>query len=342
MRRLSSAAVCALAIWFSSHPIWAQQEPQPAQNAPAAKPAEQKGGRPSAPNNEPAAGQQPSVPAIDPSRFGKVLDDAFGAYQRGHYLTALKLAQPRAEAGDAAAQTLIAEIYARGLGVKRDGKEAAKWYGRAADQGDPEAQLQYGLMLLDGEFIDRDFDRAFGLMRKAAEAGKPLAQFNLAQMLMETGAKSTEAVTWYERAAEAGLADAQYAMAQVYSNGFGGKERNEEEARRWLERAARQNFETAQLDLGLWLIEGRGGQRNMEEGFLWLKRAAESGNVAAQNRLAKAYMAGFGTEPDPILAASWYLTARRAGLTDMDMEDFLGGLTDEQIEEATQRSRELR
>jgi len=341
MRRFLPAAFCALLIFSGSYEAWAQTT-QPPQNPPAAKPAEQRGSRPAAPNNEPAEAQRPSTPAVDPSRFGKVLDEAFGAYQRGHYLTALKTARPRAEAGDAAAQTLIAEIYARGLGVRRDGKEAAKWYGKAADQGDPEAQLQYGLMLLDGEFVKHDFDRAFELMRKAADAGKPLAQFNLAQMMMESGAKESDAVAWYERAADAGLPDAQYAMAQIHANGAGGKAPDEAEARRWLERAARQNFETAQLDLGVWLIEGRGGARNLEEGFRWLKRAAESGNVAAQNRLAKAYMAGLGTEPDPILAASWYMTARRAGLTDMDMEDFLAGLTDEQVEQATQRSTELR
>ena len=66
----------------------------------------------------------------------------------------------------------------------------------------------------------------------------------------------TKAVAYYQRAAEAGLADAQYAMSQIYANGVGGKKRDEVEARRWLALAARQNFDTAQLDLGTWLVEG--------------------------------------------------------------------------------------
>src|SRR5690606_18261939 len=127
---------------------------------------------------------------------------------RGHYLTALELARPRAEAGDPAAQTLIAEILARGLGVRRDVGEAARWYARAAEQGDPEAQLQYALMLIDGRLVKKDREKAFELMRSAAEAGKPLAQFNLAQMLVESGAAADEAVAWYERAANANLPDA--------------------------------------------------------------------------------------------------------------------------------------
>ena len=47
-------------------------------------------------------------------------DDAYGAFQRGYYLTALSLALPRAEKADPAAQTLIAEIYAKaGRGAER-------------------------------------------------------------------------------------------------------------------------------------------------------------------------------------------------------------------------------
>src|SRR3546814_15880111 len=42
------------------------------------------------------------------------VDEAFGAYQRGLYVTALAIALPRAEAGDAAAQTLVAEMMTKG------------------------------------------------------------------------------------------------------------------------------------------------------------------------------------------------------------------------------------
>jgi TPR repeat protein len=131
-------------------------------------------------------------------------------------------------------------------------------------------------------------------------------------------------------------------MAQVYANGVGGRPRDEAEARKWLEKAARQNFDTAQLDLATWLVEGRGGPRDYKAGFEWMSRAARGGNVAAQNRLAKLYMAGLGTDPDSILAAAWYFTARRAGLKDPEMEDFLDGLTDEEQKEALVRANRLR
>ncbi len=69
---------------------------------------------PAAPASSPDLGANPSVKpsdGIDPNRFGgKHTDEPYGAFQRGLYKTAYNLALPRAEAGDAAAQTLIAEV----------------------------------------------------------------------------------------------------------------------------------------------------------------------------------------------------------------------------------------
>ncbi|MEW9835423.1 tetratricopeptide repeat protein [Mesorhizobium marinum] len=304
------------------------------------------GGAIAAEDAQPAGETPEATTGVDQERFGGPASDAaYGAYQRGLYMTALNLAMPRAEAGNAAAQTLVAEILSRGLGVKRDEAQAAKWYQLAAEQGVPEAQFQYALMLIDGRFVKKDTKGAYALMQSAAEAGNRLAQFNFAQLLVQRepgDVGMAKAVSYYQRAAEAGLADGQYAMSQIYANGAGGKPRDEAEARRWLLLAARQNFDTAQLDLATWLVEGRGGPRDLKAGFGWMKRAAEGGNVAAQNRLAKLYMGGIGTEPNAIDAAAWYFLARRRGLHDAEMDDFLSGLTDEDLKTALERANRLR
>ncbi|MER8454698.1 sel1 repeat family protein [Mesorhizobium sp. M1300] len=287
----------------------------------------------------------PSADTINPDRFGaKPSDAAYGAFQRGLYKTAYNLAISRAQKGDPAAQTLVAEILSRGLGVPVDAAGAAKWYALAAEQGIPESQFQYALMLLDGRYVKKDEKEAYALMQAAAEAGNRLAQFNFAQLMVEQepgDAGIAKAVSYYERAAATGLADAQYAMAQVYANGAGGKPRDDVRARGLLAQAARQNYDTAQIDLATWMIEGRGGARDLKSGFNWMKQAAEGGNVAAQNRLAKLYMNGIGTDPDLILAGAWYVVARRAGLIDQEMDDFLQGLTDEQTQQALQRANRL-
>lgn len=294
-----------------------------------------------------ATAQSAASPApVDPSRFGeKAPDSAFGAFQRGLYITALNIALPRAREGDAAAQTLVADIYARGLGVPQNPGEAAKWYEKAAAQGVAEAQFQFALILMDGKLVPADPARARSLMQAAADAGNRLAQFNLAQLIIdqEPGeAGLAKAVVFYEKAANAGLADAQYAMSQILANGVGGKPPNEVVARTWLSLAARQNFDTAQVDLASWLIDGIGGPRDLKAGFLWMRRAAQGGNVAAQNRLAKLYVAGIGTEPDGIEGAAWYINARRAGLADAYMDDFMQGLTEDEQKQAIERANRQR
>ena len=301
------------------------------------------GGSPSSSGRAVAATAQEAEPeTVDPERFGQRQPDrAFGAFQRGLYITALNLALPRAKEGDPAAQTLVAEIYARGLGIARDEKEAAHWYAEAAGNGVPEAQFQYALMLLDGRFVEADADQAYKLMEKAADAGNPMAQFNYAQMVLEreSGVWAQEkAVAYFQLAADS---DAQYAMAEIYAQGVGGTAKDEKRARDMLVKAARQNYDTAQLMLGTWLVEGIGGEKNLEAGFQWLQRAAQSGNVAAQNRLAKLYWFGLGTEGDSIRAAAWYIKARRAGLFDRELELLLDGLTPEEQREAIQAANRL-
>jgi TPR repeat protein len=283
---------------------------------------------------------------VNPKRYGsQPADPAFGAYQRGLYITALDLALPRAEKGDAAAQTLAAEIYARGLGVQRDEKKAAELYGKAAAQGVAAAEFQYALYLMEGRVVPKDEKRATELMQASADAGNRLAAFNYAQILMEKDGSANgaeKAYDYYEKAADAGLADAQYAMSQAFANGIGGKVKNDEEARRWLLLAAHQNYDTAELELGTWLVEGRGGPADLEGGFRWLKQAAEGGNVAAENRLAKLYLNGIGTQADKVEAGAWYVLARRAGLSDPQMDIFYSSLSADEQRQAIERANKLR
>ena len=64
--------------------------------------------------------------------------------------------------------------------------------------------------------------------------------------------------------------------------------------------------------------------------------------MAAQNRLAKLYMQGIGADPDSIAAASWYIVARRAGLSDPVMDDFMDGLTEDEQKKALEKANRLR
>ena len=285
----------------------------------------------------------PPAPAEKP--YGGPVDEAYGAYQRGLYVTALDMALARAQQGDAAAQTLVAEMMMKGFGIKRDADAAAFWYGQAAERGDPAAMFQYALLLMSGRHVPHDKAKADDYMRRAAEAGNSSAQFNWAQLLVSDnpGEKGWKlALPFYEKAAEQGLADAQYAVAQLYVALKDVSEAKRAEARLWLERAAKAGFDTAQLDMGLWLVNGVGGPRDYEKGFEWLRIAAHRGNVVAQNKLAHLYINALGTRPDPVEAAKWYVLSRRAGLQDAELEDFYLGINDEQQRKAIDAANRFR
>src|ERR1700761_3296710 len=91
---------------------------------------------------QPKPARAPAIPAPNatlPARPGQKPDLAFGAFQRGYFLTAFRYATDDAAAGNAKAMTLLGELYANGLGVPRDDKKAADWYRLAAARGDRNA-----------------------------------------------------------------------------------------------------------------------------------------------------------------------------------------------------------
>ncbi|SIQ16003.1 hypothetical protein SAMN05880590_102333 [Rhizobium sp. RU35A] len=285
----------------------------------------------------------PPAPAEKP--YHGPVDEAYGAFQRGLYVTALDKALPRAQSGDAAAQTLVAEMMSRGLGILHDRKAAAFWYGQAAERGDPSAMFQYALLLMEGRYVTRDKTKADDYMRRAAEAGNPSAQFNWAQILIadNPGDKGLKlALPFYEKSAEQGVADSQYAVAQLYIAIKDLDPAKKGKAREWLQRAARAGYDTAQLDMGIWLVNGVGGPRDYDQGFQWMKVAAMRGNVVAQNKLAHLYVNALGTRPDPVEAAKWYVLSRRAGLPDPSLEDFYLGIEDDQQKKAIEAANRFR
>jgi uncharacterized protein len=286
------------------------------------------------------------LPPLPPEKpyTGKV-DLAYGAFQRGLFGTAFDYALPLAEKGDPASETLIGELMSRGLAVKKDLKGAAFWYAKAAKGGDPAAMFKYALILLEGVYAPKDNALADDYMHKAADAGNASAQFNWGQILVSQnpGVKGLRlALPYYEKSAEQGIADAQYAVAQIYRNLPDLPEDKRNMAREWLVRAARAGFDTAQLDMGIWLINGIMGPQNLDNGFNWLRIAANRGNVAAQNRLAHVYVAALGTRPDPVEAAKWYILSRRAGLNDPSLEDFYMGLPTAQQKQAIEAANKYR
>ena len=110
------------------------------------------------------------------------LEKGVAAYNRWDSATAWRVLQSLAERGDAGAQALLGNMYARGLGVTYDGTKAVRWWRKAAEQGNASAQEELGVAYFWGNGIGQDHSEAAKWFRKAAEQGAIFAQLSLASL----------------------------------------------------------------------------------------------------------------------------------------------------------------
>ena len=113
------------------------------------------------------------------SVYGDELQDGLDAYDRKDYKTAYKLLFPFAVQGQVKAQYNLGIIYAEGLGIPQDQKEANKWWRLSAEQGEVKAQYNLGVRYAKGEGVLQDYKEAIKWYRLAAEQEFALAQHNL-------------------------------------------------------------------------------------------------------------------------------------------------------------------
>jgi TPR repeat protein len=320
-------------------PVLSAQQPRAVPTEAARPPASDAPPLPAPPPQDVlSAPPPPAMPGTVPST-ADTIDLAYGAYQRGYYITALGHATPRALEGDAIAQTLLGILYERGLGVPRDYSKAADWYGLAAAQGNHDAEEALGMMYLRGRGVAADQAKALDLLKKAADAGRPAAMAQLASLYLE-GGDQEDAVSMLKRAAEGGDARAQYKLAELYAAGDA-VEKDEEAATRWFGESARLFNIDGQVQYAIRLFNGVGIGKDERAAGQWFQRAAEAGQVIAQNRLAHILVAGRGLPVDPVAAAKWYYLSRAAGLEDPKLEEFVAGLTDQQRARARAAAEQL-
>ena len=125
-------------------------------------------------------------------------------YFNGHYgmakntVVALELFERSAALGTSVGQYFAGVIYSLGDdGIDKDYKQAVVYFRQSAIQGNTAAQNALGVMHYNGFGVEQSYDLAR---------------------------------SWYEKAADAGLADAQVNLASMYQQGLGGLEKNDEKA----------------------------------------------------------------------------------------------------------------
>ncbi|MFG1477629.1 tetratricopeptide repeat protein [Xanthobacter sp. V4C-4] len=307
---------------------------KPAAPKPEPQPAASNGGL------GPVPGALLPFPQLD--TVGGSGDLAYGAYQRGYYLTAFHDAEARAKAqNDPVAMTLLAELYARGFGVRYDPKKAIEWYQKAAAAGSADAEFALGLMALTGQGMTASEEEAARRFRVAAEKGNPAAAYNLGLLYMQ-GRKVRQdmsaAARWFEKAAEKDQEDAQYALAVLLKEG-NGVDRDVPGAAQLMGRAAKLGHTTAQVEFAIMQFNGVGVPKDEAAAAALFRRAALGGNIIAQNRYARLLAAGRGTAADPVAAVTWHLMAKGRGLGDPMLDKVADQLSPADREKAQAQAR---
>jgi len=168
---------------------------------------------------------------------------------------------------------------------------------------------------------------------KMAENGNAKAQYEVGrhyQFGKGVATNAVEVIKWYRKAAEQGLAEAQFALGLFMLAYPGiGVEPHLSEAGKWISKAAEQYRKVAeqgnaeaQIKLAdcLELTKLVGPKNDAAEAVKWYRKAAEQGNAEAQRKLAECYSKGKGVERDETAAVKWYQKAAEQGDAEAQLE----------------------
>lgn len=270
----------------------------------------------------PSSQQSYLAPGVQP-------DLAFGAFQRGYFVTALRESMKRVEANpsDGPAMTLVGLLYQDGLGVRTDAVEAARWFRLAAERDDPQGMYNFAMAFLRGRGVSEDRSAAIRWLEKAAARNHSGALYNLGLLAIDGEIQDfSRARTMFSRAMDLSNMDAAYALGLLYKEGRG-VERDAARAAQLFRKAADEHIVAAQVDYAVALFNGEGVDKDEAGAARYFLKAANASNPVAANRLARLLVAGRGVQKNIVEAMKWHLLARGTGIQDEWLDSQLEKLT---------------
>jgi TPR repeat protein len=210
-----------------------------------------------------------------------------------------------------------------------------------AKKNDVKAQVNLGLLLAKRG----DFKEALDWFKRASK-NDAVAQLNLGSMYAAGEGMSQpnmkEAATWLRKAADQGLAEAQFRLGYCYERALGLK-KDDAEAVKWYQKAAEQGWREAQVVMASRCYQGIGTSQDYAEAVKWYVKAAEQGNAEAQYRLGVCYSLGQGVPGrDFVESYKWLSLAATQGRKDaLEMREKLPSyykMTPEQVAEGRKRA----
>jgi TPR repeat protein len=158
-----------------------------------------------------------------------------------------------AKLGDRRAMNNVGVCYHNGVGTKKNGKKAAKWYKKAMAQGNMQSIINLANIYHKGMDMPKKLKKAFQLYRMAALLGD---------------------------------VDAQRELGVCYSDGDGVK-KNPKKAFHWFEKASKNGSMTAAFDEALCYYYGEGVKKDQSMAIYLMEDLVRRGSRAAERVLDK-------------------------------------------------------
>ena len=267
----------------------------------------------------PALAGEPAAAVANAVKPVANTDLAYGAYQRGLYLTALNEAKKRlaANPNDGVAMTLIGQLYDQGLGVGQDFAAAARWYKDAAGHGDEQGTFLHALAELQGKGVPKDRDGAAALFAKAAAMNNSGALYNLGVLAVENNGVAPDfakAVGYFAAPPNSAIpmppmrwrsaivrAGACLRMTLPRPGGWNAP---------WTRTRSR-----PRSNMPIMLFNGIGVAKDETAAAKLFLKAAQEQNAVAQDRAARLLVLGRGVPKNMIEAMKWHVLASAAAKT---------------------------
>lgn len=165
-------------------------------------------------------------------------------------------------------------------------------------------------------FLKGKYTTAYAALAPLAENGHARAQFALSRLYargLGVGKKDDEiAAEWTAKAAEGGLATAQYVYGDLLFAGTGVKQ-DKAAAVGWYQRAAGQGHGEARFKLAAIYYAGEGVPKDQRRGLKLYRAAAEDGHPVAMTTMGVMHFNGSIVKKSERLARDWWLKAAYAG-----------------------------
>jgi len=184
----------------------------------------------------------------------------------------------KAEKGDADAQQQVGAAYCNGRGVAQDYQQARIWLQKAAEQKNLRAISWLGFLSANGYGVPQDQAKAFQYYLTAAMGGNDVSD--------------------------------EMQVAERYARG-NGVNASDVESLSWYDKAAAHGNAQAALEAGLDYFNGKGSTKDPETAFRYFLQASYHDLAPAQYYLAYFYWNGIFVPRDPVQAYKWIQLANR-------------------------------